>query len=529
MGDGCRRKQDRTSIMQNRTNTWFLIGAAYWLLMSHIVAVSAAEGSSGFLIGQAISGGWYDTAQDGAGLTLEILDDDRAVVIWYTYDTNGNQVWILGVGMLDGDRIVIEEARITSGGIFGMDFNPGAIQRNIWGRLELIFSDCNNATLIYDGPPAFGNGTQQLQRLTTIRTLACDGKRQVRLGFTPFPAEPPGPNGEMLLSTYAKISANADIIAHHLDDGIPWPEAASGMSVEGYPGGLQADWNFRRALTPASHKVYVAITPISLARNSLAPYRGEQPDTPLDALGEPWVSARFNDQMVKQAFLNHTINAVEFFRPDYLAIGIEVNLFRQLAVSALWPDYLELHRQTYQALKERYPSLPVFVTMTANELLEGFTAADATVQAQVLADMQDFTDIIGISWYPFLSNFGTGELPADTYQRIDALTDKPIAIAETGYPAQFQRLEVADGVIVDLNGTLEKQDAFMRDLLAAADARNFRFVIQFVARDYDALCDALQCSDFSRIWQDTGLWDQDDAARPALIQWRNLLQRPLAH
>ncbi len=515
--------------MQSKGFSWFSRSAALLLLQLISVTVLADTGSSGFLINQDITGGWYDPAQDGAGLTLEILDGDRAVVIWYTYDINGNQVWILGVGMLDGHRIVIEQARITSGGTFGVDFDPAAVQRNVWGRLELMFSDCNNATLAYEGPPAFGAGTQQLQRLTTVNGLPCDDKRRVRLGFTPFPAELPGPNGEMLLSTYAKINADADIIAHHLDDGIPWPEAAAGLGVENYPGGLQADWIFRRIMTPASHQVYVAITPISIGRNSLAPYRGEQPDTPLDVLGEPWVSADFNDEMVKQAFLNHAVNAVEYFRPDYLSIGIEVNLFRQLAPSALWPDYFELHRETYQALKQRYPSLPIFVTMTGNELLEGFTAADPADQAQVLADMQAFTDILGISWYPFLSTFGTGDLPADTYRRIDALTDKPIVITETGYPAQFQRLEVSEGVTVDLNGTLEKQDTFMRDLLAAANARRFRFVIQFVTRDYDALCNALQCSDFSRIWQDTGLWDQDDVERPALSRWRDLLQRPLVN
>lgn len=522
------KKNHSLSISSSRT-ACFPAYAAFLILMLIIVTVAASKASAGFLITEDISGGWYDITQDGAGLSLEILDGDRAVVTWYTYDTNGNQVWLIGVGIIDGNRIVAEQVRITSGGIFGMAFNPGDVQRSVWGQLELTFSDCNNAELTYSGPPAFGSGSQQLQRLTTIRELPCDGKRQVRLGFTPFPSELPGPNGELLLSTYAKISADADIIAHHLDDGIPWPEAAAGASVDNYPGGLQADWNFRRVMTPPSHKVYVAITPISLNRDSLAPYRGEQPDTPLTVIGEPWVSAAFNDEIVKQAFLNHAINAVEFFRPDFLAIGIEANLFRQLAPAAVWPDYLELHRETYQALKQRYPSLPVLITLTANELLEGFTTANASEQAQVLADIEDFTDILGISWYPFLSNFGTGELPSDTYRRLDALTDKPIAITETGYPAEFQRLEIAAGVTVELDGTEAKQNAFIEDLLAAADSRRFRFVIQFTLRDYDTLCDQLQCRDFSRIWQDTGLWDQDDITRPALIPWRNLLQKPLAN
>lgn len=504
--------------------------ATLLLLVLNMTATLADELSSSFIITQDITGGWFDISQDGAGLSLEILDNDRAVVTWYTYDMNGNQAWILGVGAINGDQIVVQQAIITSGGIFGPDFDPNAIQRNIWGRIELTFTDCSNAELVYAGPAAFGSGTQQLQRLTTIRELPCDGKRQVQLGFTPFPSELPGPNGEMLLSTYAKINDDADIIAHHLDDGIPWPEAAANMAVENYPNGLQSDWFFRRALTPAGHKVYLAITPIGLNRDALAPYRGEQPDTPLSVLGEPWVSANFNDELVKQAFLNHAINAVEFFRPDYLAIGIEANLLLQLAPAGSWPAYLELHQETYQALKQRYPSLPILITMTANELLNGFTNANATEQSQALADIENFTDILGLSWYPFLSNFGTDQLlPTDTYRRMDALTNKPIAITETGFPAQFQRLQIADNITVDLNGTPAKQQAFVRELLTAANSRNFRFIIQFASRDYDTLCDQLECTDFSRIWQDTGLWDEDDVERSALAIWRELLAIPLAN
>jgi len=500
-----------------------------WLLAACLLVAGQSRAQSVvFTVSPAISGGWFNPDHDGEGLTIEVLDGERAVVIWYTYDTQGNQVWILGVGQIDGDRIEVNDAHFTSGGVFGPTFDPADVVRHDWGRIELVFDGCDSALLEYQGPPAFGSGSLPLQRLTTVRSLECSDARRTRLGFTPFPPEVPGPGAETLIATYDKIEADADIVAHHFDDGVPWPEALAGAGIAGYPANLQADWQFRAAMTPAGHEVYLAITPISIQRDRLAPYRGETPDTPLAELGEPWVSAGFDDEIVKQAFLVHAINAVEFFRPDYFAIGIEVNLLRELAPQ-LWPAYLELHRDTYQALKQRYPSLPVFVTMTANELLEGATGADPQGQAEALADTRAFTDILGVSWYPFLSAFGTDPLPDDVYARIDALTDKTIAISETGFPAQFQQLDIEGGPMIELAGSAQKQEQFLARLLAEARARDFRFVIQFVPRDYDALCDTIDCSDFNRLWQDTGLWDESDAERPALARWRDFLDRPLAY
>jgi len=300
--------------------------------------------------------------------------------------------------------------------------------------------------------------------------------------------------------------------------------------VESYHPALLADWQFRRDMTPPGHKVYVAITPISISREQLAPYRGAQPDTPLAELGEPWQSAGFADPLVKQAYLQHAINTVEFFRPDYLAMAIEANLLMKLRPEH-WNAFMDLQASTWQALKQRYPSLPVFVTMTAHDLLPGLTDADAQQQQQALRDVLPVSDLLGLSFYPFLSVLGTGPVDADVFTRLAKLTDKPMAIAETGMPAQEQTLqlgEVDDPVTLLLDGSASKQADYMRQLLQAAQQHDFRFVIQFVAQDYDQLCMQLECSDFQRLWQDTGLWDEQGQAREALSVWRNWLARPLA-
>lgn len=505
--------------------------ARQWVAL--VVAVSIAPAFSAvddtFSYAGELSGLWSDRTFGRDGVTIEVLDNRTALVFWMTYRPSGEQAWVIGQGPVTGNRIEIEEARITDGGRFGEPFPPEDVGIEIWGKISIEFHGCSSATMEYVGPAGFGSGTQQLERLSSIDGRNCDDRRSFRMGFTPFPPDLPDAEGQPVVELYARLGENGDLIAHHFDDGIPWPEAAAGGGVDSYHPNLRGDWEFRRSLTPAGHEVFVSITPIGISRDALAPYRGAEPDTPRATLGPPWADAAFDDPEVVAAFTRHAINTVEFFRPDYLAIGIEVNLLAELAPDQ-WGAYLSLHRQTWAELHSRYPSLPVLLSVTAHDLLPGITNADPERQAEALADVLPHTDILGVSFYPFLSALGTEPLPEDFLARIDALTRKPIAITETGFPAQMQQLSfpTGDGSFdLDLAGTETGQADFIERLLAAAERFDFRFVVNFVAQDYDALCDAIQCSDLDLLWRDTGLWDEQGAPRPALQVWRDQLAREI--
>lgn len=477
-----------------------------------------------FIARAQISGSWFDLLHNGEGFLIEILGPDRALVYWFTYDSAGNQVWIVGVGPIFDDRIIIPEAIITSGGFFGPGFDPDTVVRAEWGVLEFIFHDCGSATFNYIGPPGFGSGTQNLVRITELQRLGCSDDRRFLLGFTPFPYTTMADGPE---AAWEIIENNADIVAHHFDNGIPWPEALAGGDHTTYHPNIVAEWEFGRERTPGGHRVYLAVTPISIGRDSLAPYRGEFPDRPLSELGEPWASATFDDDIVKTAYFNHLVNAVEFFQPDFVAFGIEVNLLLRNQPD-LWDAYLELHRATYAKLRERYPSLPVFVSLTGPELLEGFTDADRETQLEAVDELMKHSDYLGISLYPWMSSFLTGPLPESMFAELDALSDRPIAIAETGYPADALDVDIGGGVIISLEGTPAKQQAFIEKLLIEAERRDFRFIINFVPRDYDPLCVEIGCRDADRLWEDTGLYDEKGVARPALTDWRQQLSRRLA-
>src|SRR5262249_45355140 len=158
-----------------------------------------------------------------------------------------------------------------------------------------------------------------------------------------------------------------------------------------------------KAAVDAAHAVYVAVTPLDDGRAKIADYWETSSHLPPPA---PFDTATLDSPEVKSAYLSFCRAAVKFFSPNYLAIGIEVNLLRK-NTPASWNAYVELHKATYAALKQDYPSLPVFVTMTGVDLLEGWTDSNHVDQMQALADLLPYSDYLGISFYPYMSAYLT--------------------------------------------------------------------------------------------------------------------------
>jgi hypothetical protein len=136
-----------------------------------------------FNVTAGLSGTWYDPTHDGEGYVLEVSSSDSAVVYWFTYDKQGKQRWMIGIGAIQGSRIIFDELLTTGGAKFGPDFDPADVEYTTWGTLELAFTGCDSATATYTGPPDFGSGSLSLQRLSRISGQSCDGS------YSPPPVE----------------------------------------------------------------------------------------------------------------------------------------------------------------------------------------------------------------------------------------------------------------------------------------------------------------------------------------------------
>ena len=123
--------------------------------------------------------------------------------------------------------------------------------------------------------------------------------RNYYMGLTPFPYDISGV--DKVEYVYDRIQTDADLMAHHFDNGIPWDDALA--DTYPYTTKIMEDWAFRKSHVPAGHKLYVAINPINSMRNGLAPFWNETGDNqPLTA---PWNGYAFDNADVKTAYLNY--------------------------------------------------------------------------------------------------------------------------------------------------------------------------------------------------------------------------------
>ncbi|MEM9300613.1 MAG: hypothetical protein AAGE01_00795 [Pseudomonadota bacterium] len=121
------------------------------------------------------SGSFFDPARDGEGIFVQWLSDGRVLVIWYTFDPEGNPLWIIsGEVLVDGDRVraqMLYPARSTR---FGPDFDPGEIALESWGELVLEYTGCDTLRLDYQSTvPGFGAGGYDYQRITRLAGTSC--------------------------------------------------------------------------------------------------------------------------------------------------------------------------------------------------------------------------------------------------------------------------------------------------------------------------------------------------------------------
>jgi len=340
------------------------------------------------------------------------------------------------------------------------------------------------------------------------------GNRVYYMGFTPFPWDM---TVDAIMDTAKFIMENGDIISQHLEQGVPWTEA---LDDKPFHPNMMKDWQGRKDINK-SKKMFLSLTPLNEGRNSMEMYRGVDEDMPIPA---PFKDKAFDDPIVKKAYLNYCRRAVEFFKPDYLAIGIEVNeLFHNSP--NLWNSFIELHKNTYTELKKNYPDLPIFFTVSLHNLTNpGWK--DLETQQEEIKKLLEYSDILGISYYPFMA--GQSEKPIKTLDWIHQFTDKPLAITETGFPAEDIVLK---SYKITIKGSPEMQATYFKTLLDRGNQDGYLFIIDFLYRDYDALYKSIApqlekrglTMDVFSVWKDCGIVDENGVKRPAFDIWKQYL------
>ncbi len=98
---------------------------------------------SSHLSDRSLSGSYYDPTRSGEGVQIAVeATGELATLAWYTYN-DGAQLWAIGAGAFDGERLSVSNAVIARGSGFGREFDPSEVQTTPFGAFELNWLDCN--------------------------------------------------------------------------------------------------------------------------------------------------------------------------------------------------------------------------------------------------------------------------------------------------------------------------------------------------------------------------------------------------
>ncbi|MDJ0653208.1 MAG: serine hydrolase [Xanthomonadales bacterium] len=127
----------------------------------------------------SLNGSWYDPAQDGQGLNVEVLEDRGEVLVyWYTYQGSagqaGEQRWFIAQGPIQQEAASLT-IRATRGGRFAQPQQPDL---TVWGQGELSFTSCSQGLFRFESESENVSADISLVRLTGADRCTTDAGQQ---------------------------------------------------------------------------------------------------------------------------------------------------------------------------------------------------------------------------------------------------------------------------------------------------------------------------------------------------------------
>ncbi|MBI2724238.1 MAG: hypothetical protein HYX50_04160 [Chloroflexi bacterium] len=343
----------------------------------------------------------------------------------------------------------------------------------------------------------------------TVASAACRGgktaatdtsqpSRPFMMGISTLPREL---NGDSYAAAFRLAGQSGDMVL--IQRTPPWGDFLPGADVGQETASTTA--SERKAIAGAGVKLFFAIDPTDAASG-----RDRLANLPPALAGKG-----FGDPDVRTAFVSYARYVALNYRPAYLALGVEMNLYYQRNKDD-FTQFESLYQEAYDRVKEISPQTQVTVTFQYEDLQSLLpTTEPHLTDWQLVRRFDDKVDVTAISTYPGFAFRSVADVPKEYYSQLSAFTDRPIVIAQTGYSS-------AAGTQGLNNGTEAEQDAFLKRVLEDAQALKMPFVIWFAAWDPAYARDTP-----SSAFQSIGLRRSDDTPKPAWDTWIAAKARPL--
>lgn len=131
-------------------------------------------GGSGALTASGMNGVYYDPDANGHYVSLQRIHDNGDIaIVWSTFDANGNQAWVYGVGQLTDKRIHANMSQ-NIGGVLQVGGAPTGSSVRPWGTVDIDLTSCASAQFNYASTlDGFGSGQFPLTRLAFVSDFGC--------------------------------------------------------------------------------------------------------------------------------------------------------------------------------------------------------------------------------------------------------------------------------------------------------------------------------------------------------------------
>lgn len=123
------------------------------------------------------SGQWFNPERNGEGFYVEIIDASpmQIGVAMYSYDANGDPLWVVGNVAIDNDDEIVEIPVFEfNGPVWGPGYDPDDLNTIPFGTITANFPTCDTALFSIETNGALADGNYSLIRITSVEGVGCN-------------------------------------------------------------------------------------------------------------------------------------------------------------------------------------------------------------------------------------------------------------------------------------------------------------------------------------------------------------------
>ena len=302
-----------------------------------------------------------------------------------------------------------------------------------------------------------------------------------------------GPSTGLLL-TDADLATDVEVVAIHQEFyGVPWEAFAAGAPPPpGWAGRMSALAGSARG---AGKQVFLSVSPLDGNRSSLAPRVRVMNGTEVVESGwapQCWDFRTASDGATwRDAYVRYVEWMVDLFQPEFLNVGIEINLW-DIACPSAWEGMVDVVNAAYDAAKARRPAAAVFPSIQLDALYglapgscPPGTDAGTCYETGYAHLGRVKRDRFAISTYPYLGVVPSLDaLPADWFTRAPRRGGERALIAEAGWLSTPLVAQASTGAcFTALTSDETVAAAYLDRLLSDAQAAGMDLVTWIADRD----------------------------------------------